>query len=169
MNILNNPIFATIAMAILAGVAIGIWFFVRKKKGKHRRAAKQSQTEIKVLDEYNCLVVDEKTRGFGLEIIPFADLEKIKGNNDKGIGRQWYYDKYEVYYLFRKDDGEYAPVEVPQTLKEPPSFLYGALQQFHTEKVYDMTVKEGIFAKYGPYLVVAGIAAFVIVATMQGG
>lgn len=116
-----------------------------------------------------CLIVDANSRSFGTEEISLYDLQKVKEANDNGIGRQWNYEGKDVYYLFRNKDMVLSPIMMPVTLETPPSLLYEALSQEDTEIIFDVRKDEGKFAKYGPYLIVAGIAAFVIVATMQKG
>ena len=174
-EILNNPMYVTAVMAVIAFLTVLLLYFLmgRKKKSIRQKVNKskaivEEDVNKEEAKEY-CLVVDENTRSFDVEEITVTELEKVKNANPDGIGRQWNYEKYELYYLFRNKKGDLSPVNVPQTLDTPPSLLYEALSQEDTEIIFDVRKEEGAFAKYGPYLIVAGIAAFVIIATMQQG
>lgn len=116
-----------------------------------------------------CLVVDCKTRSRDLEEILVTDLEKAKAANPNGLGRQWYYERYEVYYLFRNKEGLLLPVNMPQTLNNPPPKLYRALGQEPNDLIYDVREKKNVLATYGYYIAVLLVAAFVMIGTMQQG
>lgn len=108
-------------------------------------------------------IYDNRTRTVYNADLPAADVRQIR--RDFGnLGRMWFYNNEWRYAIVRKNDSTCEPIQrfMASSLNNPPERLHRALQQEETESYYNPRDNRGILAKYGAYLLFAGIAIGVL-------
>jgi hypothetical protein len=135
--IYNSPITTIATISVSAGVFITflvIYFLRRNKAHGVRKTNKGKEAGIiealadlppeiakySPTGQVNALVMDDKTRSFGLRWLnmrPGADY-----------GRLWLYGNHNVFWLQKKRDGTILPVVPEEDMDHSPGELYEALQ-----------------------------------------
>ncbi len=108
-------------------------------------------------------IYDNVTRTIRNEELPVDAIKQIR--TDYGnLGRRWLRDGEWLYEMVRLTAGDYVPVQkyISLSLKNPPERLHRALQQEETESYYRPRDNRGILAKYGSYLLFAGVVVVIL-------
>jgi hypothetical protein len=108
-------------------------------------------------------IYDNFTRTVKTGMLPAEGVRQIR--KDYGnLGRRWEYNGEWVYSVVRLVTGKYVPTQQYMTLSldNPPERLHRALQQQETEAFYRVRDNRSVLAKYGAYLLFAGVVIVIL-------
>lgn len=171
-----------IIIGLLFGIVGCVWYFI-----SHRKPTKSSATHvierkaqpvtlpsdnhkaeepagfIDNLVEVPARIYDNLTRTVKNGMLPASDVRQIR--QDYGnLGRRWFRDNEWRYSIVRLTNGKCIPTQQFMTLslKNPPERLHRALQQEETESFYKPRDNRSLLAKYGAYLLFAGVVIVIL-------
>ena len=108
-------------------------------------------------------IYDNSARTVASGMLTANEVRQVR--KDYGnLGRRWFRDGRWLYAVVRLVDGKCVPLQQYMTLslKNPPERLHRALQQEETEAFYKPRDSRSILAKYGAYLLFAGIVVVIL-------
>ncbi len=162
-------------MAIgFAVIACAVYFFRNRRphKSNSTRVIETTKQEIKVdksadfmdsLVEVPARIYDNATRTVKNAMLDAASVRKIRQEYGN-LGRRWFRDGEWRYAIVRLTSGDCIPLQqfMNLSLKNPPERLHRALQQEETESFYRPRDNRSTLAKYGPYLLFAGVVIVIL-------
>ena len=166
-----------IVMGLVFAAVGGAWYFINKTKRKRPpvpvelsnvppapdRNKPPEEVFIDNLVAVDARVYDNSTRTVKNETIP-ADAVRQMRHDFGNLGRRWYRDGHWRYAVVRLTSNTYIPVGeyMDLSLKNPPERLHRALQQQETATFYKPRDNRGLLAKYGHYLLFAGVVIVIL-------
>lgn len=177
--IYNSPITTIATISVAAGVFITflVLYFLRRNKANGVRKTNKGKeagwenmpadlppeiAEFSPTGQVNALVMDDKTRSFGLRWLNMRP--------DVDYGRLWLYGNHNVFWLEKTRDGKVLPVVPVEDMDHSPGELYEALQ---TRDDIDETLapqkSENSKIKVGLLVAAACVALFLMFLAAKGG
>jgi hypothetical protein len=172
-----------IYVGCIFGLAIFAFIFFKNRKPKKSSATrlvpavepKQSKSGIKLevpaepkdyidkLVEVPARIYDNATRTIKNGMLSAKEVRNIREKYGN-LGRRWYQDGDWRYAIVRLNDGTCKPVQhyMSASLKNPPERLHRALQQEETETFYKPRDNRSVLAKYGHYILFAGVVIVIL-------
>lgn len=168
-------------MAIGFAVIFSVWYFIKHRKPKKSTSSriventKQTATApalpkdespadfVDSLVEVPARIYDNATRTVKNAMLDATSVRKIRQTYGN-LGRRWFRDGEWRYAIVRLMSGECIPLQqfMVLSLKNPPERLHRALQQEETESFYKPRDNRSALAKYGPYLLFAGVVIVIL-------
>lgn len=169
-------------VACVFGIAIFAFIFFKNRKPKKSNAVRlvpavepkpskngkkpEEPVESDYIDklvEVPARIYDNATRTIKNGMLPANEVRSIREKYGN-LGRRWFQDGEWRYAIVRLTDGTCKPVQMymSASLKNPPERLHRALQQEETETFYKPHDNRGVLAKYGHYILFAGVVIVIL-------
>ena len=177
--LISENTLVVIAVSALAAVAIIGFYYFRTRTGKSLKEKAPETTSTpkpalasevsaedmeKIIEQFasvEAVVFDNENRTWYKTELPGRDVINIRRDHST-LGRKWMMDGKWVYAFNRGEGGTYRPVEVPETMKDPPSKLHRALAQQEIDIVFNVDPERGFFQKWGHILLFVGACIFIL-------
>jgi len=168
-----------IAVSAFAAAAIIGFYYFRTRMGKSPKdkapeivatpkPAVASEVSVedmeKIIEQFasvEAVVFDNENRTWYKTELPGRDVINIRRDHST-LGRKWMMDGKWVYAFNRSEGGIYRPVEVPETMKNPPSKLHRALAQHEIDIVFNVEMERGFLQKWGHVLLFVFACVFIL-------
>jgi hypothetical protein len=179
MEIFKGNTIIVIAISALLALVFVFWYYfnTRNVEVRHKEASRKSQKRLTedVLGELEddgilpvqARIYDDANRTIYCATIEAEDVRKIR-NKHKNLGRKWLYQNRWLYALNKNTDGTYVPVNIADSMDNPPSKLYRAIYQPEVDIVFNVQPERNLLQKYGAILLFAGVCLFIMFMMVKG-
>lgn len=162
----NSQVFNYVLVGLILGIIVTAYYLWDRHKKRKLVKITHPETEggetgIDRFVAVEARVYDNETRTVYNATIPAKIVREIRLKYSN-LGRKWFREGKWLYALNKKENGEYAPVTVPQTMDDPPSELHRALMQQEIDIVYNVESGKSFMQKWGHVLLFTGACVAVM-------